>query len=112
MAELAIPWLLLASARRQAVVDEDTSLTSAELADAAPLAGRVAQAHRISAGDRVADWAPSTHRWIVSALGAALRRRGRKPSRPTMGRASRSTSSAARSGGSARATVPGRAPRR
>jgi acyl-CoA synthetase (AMP-forming)/AMP-acid ligase II len=73
VADLTIPRLLRASARRygesQAIADGGTSLTFAELADAALLAARAAQAHGIAAGDRVAIWASNTHRWIVSALG-------------------------------------------
>jgi acyl-CoA synthetase (AMP-forming)/AMP-acid ligase II len=73
VADLTIPRLLRASARRygdlQAVADSGTSLTFAELADAALLVARAAQAHGIAPGDRVAIWAPNTHRWIVSALG-------------------------------------------
>ena len=73
MADLTIPRLLRASARRygdlEAVADSGTSLTFAELADAALLAARAAQAHGIAPGDRVAIWAPNSHRWIVSALG-------------------------------------------
>jgi acyl-CoA synthetase (AMP-forming)/AMP-acid ligase II len=73
VADLTIPRLLRASASTygdlQAVADNGTSLTFAELADAALLAARAAQAHGIAAGDRVAIWAPNTHRWIVSALG-------------------------------------------
>jgi HIP---CoA ligase len=73
MADLTIPRLLRASAGKygelQAVADNGTSLTFAELADAALLVTRAALAHGIGAGDRVAIWAPNTHRWIVSALG-------------------------------------------
>lgn len=73
MADLTIPRLLRASARRygdlEAVADSGTSLTFAELADAALLVARAAQAHGIAPGDRVAIWAPNSHRWIVSALG-------------------------------------------
>jgi HIP---CoA ligase len=73
VAELTIPRLLLASAGMfgdaQAVADNGASLTFTELADAALLVARAALAHGIGAGDRVAIWAPNTHRWIVSALG-------------------------------------------
>ena len=73
MADLTIPRLLRASAGRfgdlQAVADNGTSLTFAQLADAALLVTRATLAHGIGAGDRVALWAPNTHRWIVSALG-------------------------------------------
>jgi HIP---CoA ligase len=73
VADLTIPRLLRASATKfgesQAVADGDTSLTFAELADAALLVARAAQAHGMAAGDRVAIWASNTHRWIVSALG-------------------------------------------
>jgi acyl-CoA synthetase (AMP-forming)/AMP-acid ligase II len=71
--DLTIPRLLLASAGTfsdaQAVADNGTSLTFAQLADAALLVTRAALGHGIGAGDRVAIWAPNTHRWIVSALG-------------------------------------------
>lgn len=73
MTELTIPRLLRASAVRyaglQAVADNGTSLTFAQLADAALLVARAVRANGIGAGDRVAIWAPNTHRWIVSALG-------------------------------------------
>jgi HIP---CoA ligase len=73
VADLTIPRLLRASARRygdlEAIADSGTSLTFAELADAAILVARAAQAHGIAPGDRVAIWAPNSHRWIVSALG-------------------------------------------
>jgi acyl-CoA synthetase (AMP-forming)/AMP-acid ligase II len=73
VAELTIPRLLRSSAARygdlQAVADNGTSLTFAQLWDAALLAARAVRAHGICAGDRVAVWAPNTHRWIVSALG-------------------------------------------
>ena len=73
MADLTIPRLLRASARKygesQAIADGGISLTFAELADAALLVARAAQAHGTASGDRVAIWASNTHRWIVSALG-------------------------------------------
>ena len=73
VADLTIPRLLRASARTygklQAIADSGTSLTFAELADAALDVARAAQAHGIAPGDRVAIWAPNTPRWIVSALG-------------------------------------------
>ena len=73
MTDLTIPRLLRTSAHRygnlEAVADSSTSLTFADLADAALLVARAAQAHGIAPGDRVAIWAPNTHRWIVSALG-------------------------------------------
>jgi acyl-CoA synthetase (AMP-forming)/AMP-acid ligase II len=73
VADLTIPRLLLASASKfsdgQAVSDNGTSLSFTELTDAALVVTRAALAHGIGAGDRVAIWAPNTHRWIVSALG-------------------------------------------
>jgi HIP---CoA ligase len=73
VAGLTIPRLLRASAARygnlQAIADAGTSLTFAELAGAALLVARAAAARGIEPGDRVALWAPNTHRWIVSALG-------------------------------------------
>jgi acyl-CoA synthetase (AMP-forming)/AMP-acid ligase II len=73
VADLTVPRLLRASASKfgdaQAVADNGTSLTFAELADAALVVTRAVLAHGIGAGDRVAVWAPNTHRWIVSALG-------------------------------------------
>ncbi len=73
MADLTIPRLLLASARKfgdlEAVADNGMSLTFGQLADAALLVTRATLAHGIGAGDRVAVWAPNTHRWIAAALG-------------------------------------------
>jgi HIP---CoA ligase len=73
MADLTIPRLLRDSAVKygesQAVADNGVALTFAELADAALTVTRAALAHGIGAGDRVAIWAPNSHRWIVSALG-------------------------------------------
>ncbi len=55
---------------REGLVDGDTRLTFAELADAADKAARAYLASGIEAGDRVAVWAPNMAEWVIAALGA------------------------------------------
>jgi acyl-CoA synthetase (AMP-forming)/AMP-acid ligase II len=68
-----VPDLVAAAATafgdKPAVVDGDTTLSFAALADAALQAGRAFIAAGLRHGDRVAVWAPNLHEWIVAALG-------------------------------------------
>ncbi|MFE4217953.1 FadD3 family acyl-CoA ligase [Streptomyces sp. NPDC056844] len=53
---------------REALVDGDVRLTWAQLHDRVRAAVRSLVALGIQAGDRVAVWAPNSHRWVVAAL--------------------------------------------
>ncbi|HJP66020.1 MAG TPA: FadD3 family acyl-CoA ligase [Actinomycetota bacterium] len=53
-----------------AVADGSVQLTFAELADRVAESAAAATAAGVQPGDRVAIWAPNTHRWILAALGA------------------------------------------
>ncbi|MGW5319905.1 FadD3 family acyl-CoA ligase [Nocardia thailandica] len=53
-----------------ALVDGDTRLDWAGLLDQVRTVARGLIAHGVSAGDRVALWAPNTYHWVVAALGA------------------------------------------
>jgi len=67
-----LPALLEQSARRHAdrtaVIDGETTLTYAELAELVERAQRSLMAAGIEPGDRVCVWSPNTHHWIVAAL--------------------------------------------
>jgi acyl-CoA synthetase (AMP-forming)/AMP-acid ligase II len=54
---------------RHAIEDGDVTLTFAELAEAGMRAARAFVAAGITAGDRVAIWAPNIHEWILAAIG-------------------------------------------
>jgi HIP---CoA ligase len=68
-----IPSVLERAASRyastEALVDEQTRLTFAELRDAAGDAARGLIAAGVEPGDRVAIWAPNIAEWVVAALG-------------------------------------------
>ncbi|HEY3702494.1 MAG TPA: FadD3 family acyl-CoA ligase [Acidimicrobiales bacterium] len=70
---LTIPALVAASAERyadlEALVDETTRLTYAQLAPAVHRAAGAAMAVGVGPGDRVAIWAPNLAEWVVAALG-------------------------------------------
>ena len=59
-------------ADREAVVDESTRLTYAELTARADEAARALIASGIGPGDRVAIWAPNSAAWIVASFGVYL----------------------------------------
>ncbi|MBU6257052.1 MAG: FadD3 family acyl-CoA ligase [Burkholderiales bacterium] len=69
----SIPAMLAAAAHshgdRPAIVDGTTTLSYAELLQAARRAARSLIAHGIEPGDRVAIWAPNRWEWIVAACG-------------------------------------------
>jgi HIP---CoA ligase len=69
-----IPALVARGGRRhpdnEALVDGDVRLTYAQLPDAVDLYGRGFVAAGVSAGDRVAIWAPNCAEWMLAALGA------------------------------------------
>lgn len=69
-----LPSVLEASAERfadrTAIVDGDTRLTFAELADLVAEAQRGLMASGIEKGDRVCVWSPNTFHWVVAALAA------------------------------------------
>lgn len=71
---LTIPGALDLAARRhpgrEAVVDGDVRLTWGELSDLVRVAVRSLIALGIRPGDRIAVWAPNSHRWVVAALAA------------------------------------------
>lgn len=71
---LTIPGALgLAASRhpgREAVVDGDVRLTWGELSDLVRAAVRSLITLDIRPGDRIAVWAPNSHRWVVAALAA------------------------------------------
>lgn len=71
---LTIPGALgLAASRhpgREAVVDGDVRLTWGELSDLVRAAVRSLVTLGIRPGDRIAVWAPNSHRWVVAALAA------------------------------------------
>ncbi|MGB8652091.1 MAG: FadD3 family acyl-CoA ligase [Mycobacteriales bacterium] len=54
---------------REAVVTPEVRLTFADLLDRVRTFSRAALASGLSAGDRVAIWAPNTADWVVAALG-------------------------------------------
>ncbi len=54
---------------REAVVDAGTTLSFAQLVEAANSAGRAFVAAGVEPGDRVAVWAPNIHEWVVALLG-------------------------------------------
>jgi HIP---CoA ligase len=56
-------------AAREALVDERTRCTFAQLADQVGVAGRALVASGIEPGDRVAIWAPNCTEWVIAALG-------------------------------------------
>ena len=66
-----IPSVLERAATRfadtEALVDERSRLTFAELRDAAGAAARALVAAGIQPGDRVAIWAPNISEWVVAA---------------------------------------------
>jgi acyl-CoA synthetase (AMP-forming)/AMP-acid ligase II len=68
-----IPAMVRSSAERwpnhPAVVDGDTRLTYAGLAEAMRRSARAAMAAGLGPGDRAAVWAPNIPEWIVAALG-------------------------------------------
>jgi acyl-CoA synthetase (AMP-forming)/AMP-acid ligase II len=70
---LTIPALVADSAERyadlEALVDETTRLTYAQLAPAVHRAAGAAMAVGVGPGDRVAIWAPNLAEWVVAALG-------------------------------------------
>ncbi|HEX4540798.1 MAG TPA: FadD3 family acyl-CoA ligase [Acidimicrobiales bacterium] len=70
---LTVPALVAASAERhtdvEALVDETTRLTYAELAPAVHRSAAAAMAVGVGPGDRVAIWAPNLTEWVVAALG-------------------------------------------
>ncbi|HEY8527563.1 MAG TPA: FadD3 family acyl-CoA ligase [Acidimicrobiales bacterium] len=70
---VSIPAMAAAAAERfgdrPAVVDGETRLSYAELADAARTFGAALVETGIQPGDRVAIWAPNGAEWIVAALG-------------------------------------------
>ncbi|MFD7430431.1 FadD3 family acyl-CoA ligase [Streptomyces sp. NPDC059818] len=72
---LTIPGALdLAASRRpgrDAVVDGDVRLTWAQLRDRVRAAVKSLIALGTRPGDRIAVWAPNSHRWVVAALAAA-----------------------------------------
>ncbi len=72
-APLTVPALVAASAARhadvEALVDEATRLTYAELLPAVRRAAGGAMAVGIERGDRVAIWAPNISEWVIAALG-------------------------------------------
>jgi acyl-CoA synthetase (AMP-forming)/AMP-acid ligase II len=72
-APLTVPALVAASAARhadvEALVDEATRLTYAELLPAVRRAAGAAMAVGIERGDRVAIWAPNISEWVIAALG-------------------------------------------
>jgi acyl-CoA synthetase (AMP-forming)/AMP-acid ligase II len=55
-------------AEREALVDGDTRLTFADLADAADESTRALMASGVEPGDRVAIWAPNCGEWVLAAL--------------------------------------------
>jgi acyl-CoA synthetase (AMP-forming)/AMP-acid ligase II len=69
----SVPSMVAASAARfgsrPAVVDGDSRITYAELAEESRRFGGALVASGIGPGDRVALWAPNSARWIVAALG-------------------------------------------
>jgi acyl-CoA synthetase (AMP-forming)/AMP-acid ligase II len=69
----SIPALARSAAARfgddEAVVDDDVTLSFAQLAEAAAQAGRAFVAAGVEPGDRVAIWSPNVHEWIVALLG-------------------------------------------
>uniref|UniRef100_A0AAU3H7X2 FadD3 family acyl-CoA ligase n=1 Tax=Streptomyces sp. NBC_01401 TaxID=2903854 RepID=A0AAU3H7X2_9ACTN len=69
---LTIPAALdLAAARhpdREAVVDGDVRLTWAQLRDRVRAAAKSLITLGVEAGDRIAVWAPNSHRWVIAAL--------------------------------------------
>jgi len=69
----SIPAMLAARVAEQAdataVIDGETRLTWAELAEAAADVGAALVAAGVEPGDRVAIWAPNSARWIESVLG-------------------------------------------
>jgi acyl-CoA synthetase (AMP-forming)/AMP-acid ligase II len=54
---------------REAIVDGDTRLTFAELADLGRRAGEALVASGIAPGDRVAIWAPNIGEWVIALIG-------------------------------------------
>src|SRR5437660_11536492 len=54
---------------REAVADGAVRLTFAELARVVRGVAAAAVAHGVEPGDRVAIWAPNSHRWVAAALG-------------------------------------------
>jgi acyl-CoA synthetase (AMP-forming)/AMP-acid ligase II len=73
MGDRSIPALVRSAAarfgEREAVVDGDTRVSFAELADLGTEAARAFIAAGIAPGDRVALWAPNILEWIVSLVG-------------------------------------------
>ncbi|WP_406448181.1 FadD3 family acyl-CoA ligase [Streptomyces sp. NBC_00876] len=71
---LTIPGALDLAARRypgrEAVVDGDVRLTWAQLRDRVREAAKSLIALGTRPGDRIAVWAPNSHRWVVAALAA------------------------------------------
>ena len=67
---------LLASAalrgERPAIADGEVRLTYAELADEVRRAAGAFVASGLQPGERVAVWAPNSHRWVVGALAASM----------------------------------------
>ncbi len=67
-----LPALLEESSRRHAdraaVIDGETRLTYAELAELVDRAQRSLMAAGVEAGDRVCIWSPNTHHWVAAAL--------------------------------------------
>jgi acyl-CoA synthetase (AMP-forming)/AMP-acid ligase II len=70
---LTVPTLVASAAERhadlEALVDETTRLTYAELAPAVHRAAGAAMAVGVGPGDRVAIWAPNLTEWVIAALG-------------------------------------------
>ncbi len=68
-----IPGLVARAAERyahvEALVDEDSRYSFAELAEHAGRAARALVASGIEPGDRVAIWAPNCREWVIAALG-------------------------------------------
>src|SRR5438552_5636780 len=54
---------------REAVVDDDVSMSFADLADAGRRAARAFIATGVEAGDRAAIWAPNCWEWLVALVG-------------------------------------------
>ncbi len=71
-----IPEVAIAAAQRWpdniAVVDGDTSLTFAGLAEQSRRAARAFVAAGLQAGERFAIWAPNIHEWIWTAIGGQM----------------------------------------
>ncbi|TMM19423.1 MAG: fatty acid--CoA ligase family protein [Actinobacteria bacterium] len=70
---VTVPALVAASAERyadiEALVDETSRLTYADLAPAVSRAAGAAMAVGVERGDRVAIWAPNVSEWVIAALG-------------------------------------------